>query len=190
MHTHIHTRTHTCMHAHTHTHLTSNSLTRLLNKMFFLHDSSNTFKALSKLLMYWEYICRWYYSYHSMSAAITLKKGAVFNIISPILGTEFLQINKMTSITWYSTQYQLANLSSSWFNRPLLRTYSDPTLDRIALRVSSASTGLSWALLADSTLCLNSCHDSTEENTNLYCFCTNDLLILLLHNSLASVLTY
>ena len=56
-----------------------------------------------------------------------------------------------------SYTHHLFSLSSSSLRRPLFRIHREPTLDRMALSISSDRIGLSCALLADNTACLKSC---------------------------------
>ena len=55
-----------------------------------------------------------------------------------------------------SYTHHLFSLSSSSLRRPLFRIHREPTLDRMALSISSDRIGLSCALLADCTACLKS----------------------------------
>lgn len=94
----------------------------------------------------------------------------MLNKISPILGLKSLckdSINQI-NICYVNQIYQVASLSSSWLRKPPLRTHREPTFDKIALSVSSGKTGLSCALLADSTVCLKSYNMSAHKLYNLY----------------------
>ena len=72
---------------------TSNSLTSSSNDLFFLQDSSKTFKALSKFEMYSVYIYHIYmYNRFKNVTHITFRNGAMLNKISPILGLKSLYI--------------------------------------------------------------------------------------------------